>query len=190
MRQRKRDTGEDCKIWRLLNILEAKVSQTVGLLFHIALYPVFEVGYVCVDGVQIRITLPLVIAKAHQSQESPQPFVLLFVGGLVLGEGREDKNSPSVRRTYVRGHIVRLLAGTEHIVCDADWHAVTSILLLTRDHVRKVDVPDPRPLIGTQAWICQRRPACHEPLSWGHLFSLAVWDAEGRHFLPDPCFVQ
>ena len=190
MRLRKRDKGEDCKIWRLLNSLEAKMSHTVGLLFHIALYPVFKVGYMCVDGVEIRITLPLVIAKAHQSQESPQPFVLLVVGGLVLREGREDKDSPSVRRTNVRGHIVGLLAGTEHIVCDADGHAVTSILLLTWDHVRKANVPDPRPLIGTQTCIGQWRPACHQPLSWGYLVSLAVWDAEGRHFLPDPCFVQ
>lgn len=136
------------------------MSQTVGFSFHIALYPVFEVGDMCVDCVEVRITLPLVITKAHQSQESPQPFALpphlckaerglLIVSGLALRDGREDKDSPRVRGTYVRGSIVRLLAGTEHIVCDADWHPATSILLLTWDYISEVNKPNPGLLIRT-----------------------------------------
>lgn len=88
------------------------MSHTVGSLFHIALYPVFEVGYTCVDCVEVRVTLPLVISKAHQSHERPHPFVvslgvfkaerrILVVAGLVLRGGRKDKDSPSVRGTYV-----------------------------------------------------------------------------------------
>lgn len=34
-------------------------------LFHVALYPVFEVGNMCVYCVEVRITLSLIIAKAH-----------------------------------------------------------------------------------------------------------------------------
>lgn len=114
----------------------------------------------CVNGVEVRITLPLIIAKTHQSQESPQTFPLplylceaerghLVVADLVVREGRENKDSPSVRGTYVRGAIVRLLAGTEHVVCDADWHAITSILLLTWDDVSEVNEPNPCLLVST-----------------------------------------
>lgn len=126
-----------------------------------ALDPVFEVSYTCVDCVEVRVTLPLVIAKAHQSHESPQPFALplhlpqaerglLVVAGLVLGEGGEDKDAPRVRGTYVGGSVVRLVAGTEHVVCDADWHVIASILPLTGHDISQVNKPNPRLLIWTQ----------------------------------------
>ncbi|TNN87848.1 hypothetical protein EYF80_001812 [Liparis tanakae] len=124
------------------------------------MFEVFEVSYTCVDCVEVRVTLPLVIAKAHQSHESPQPVALplhlphtergLLAGaGLVLGEGGEDEDAPRVRGTYVGGSIVRLVAGTEHVVCDADCHVIAGILPLTGHDIRQVNTPDPRLLIRT-----------------------------------------
>lgn len=132
------------------------MSHTVGFLFHVALYPVFEVGYTCIHCVEVRITLPLVISEAHQSHECPQLFAvplylrvakerIVVVAGLVLRESNKDP--PCVRGTYVRWFIVRLLAGAEHIVCDTDWNTITSILLLTGDYISKMNKPNPRLLI-------------------------------------------
>lgn len=78
--------------------LEGSGVETADFLFHIALYPVFEVGYMCVDCVELRIALALVVSEAHQSQEPPQAFArplplyegVLLAAGLVLRGGRQD----------------------------------------------------------------------------------------------------